>query len=56
MENEESVGWDKLEDEQKDELDHDRFMEELAYEFENDPDEIVSRLDNLGYDVDELDL
>lgn len=56
MENEESMNWDKLEDEKKDELDHERLMEEFAYEFENDPKDITLRLDNLGYDVDDLDL
>lgn len=53
---EESVSWESLSDERKEEIDHDKFMEELAYEFENDPDEITSRLENLGYDVDDLDL
>ncbi len=55
MENEEPVSWGSLSDERKDEIDHDKFMEELAYEFENDPDDITLRLENLGYDVDDLD-
>jgi|GEM_PF-5514501 len=52
----ESISWESLSDERKDEFDHDKLMEELSDEFENDSEDITSRLENLGYDIDDLEL
>ena len=44
-------------DEIRDKTDHDELMEELADEFTNgDPDDALSRLEDLGYDIDDLPL
>ena len=44
-------------DEIRDKKDHDELMEELADEFLNgDPDDALSRLEDLGYDIDDLPL
>lgn len=46
-----------LEDEIRMELDPDGLKEELADELVNgDPDEALSRMEDLGIDVDELDI
>jgi len=44
-------------DEIRDEKDHDELMEELADELVNgNPDDALSRLEELGYGIDELPL
>ena len=44
-------------DEIRDKVDHDGLMEELTDEFENgDFDDALARLENLGYDIDDLSL
>ena len=53
---EESMNWEDLSDERKDQVDHGKLIEELSDEFENDSEEIISRLENLGYDIEDLDL
>ena len=46
---------ENLPDEIRDKVDHDGLMEELTDEFENgDPDDALARLENLGYDIDDL--
>ena len=46
-----------LEDEIRDKIDHDELMDELAEELTSgDADEALQRLEDLGYDVDELPL
>lgn len=46
-----------LADEVRDKVDHDELMEELAEELTSgDPDEALERLEDLGYDVDDLPL
>lgn len=53
----ESGAWDELEDEQKDEIDHDALVEELSDELMNgDADEALTRMEDLGIDIDELDI
>ena len=44
-------------DEIRDKVDHDDLMEELTDEFENgDFDDALARLEDLGYDIDDLSL
>ena len=46
-----------MDDEIRDEKDHDELMEELADELMNgDVDGALSRLEDLGYDIDDLPL
>ncbi len=45
-----------LEDEIRMELDEDGLKEELAEQFQDDPDEALNRMEALGIDVDDLDL
>jgi hypothetical protein len=47
---------EELTDEQKQEEDEDALLEELAEEFVNDPDGALERMEELGYDVDDLPL
>lgn len=56
-ENESFENWDNLEDEEKDKANHDGLIEELSDEFNSgDADEVLERLESLGYDIDDLEL
>ncbi len=48
--------WDELDDDQKEELDHDRFVEEVNEDFDNDPLEALERAEDTGVGIDELDI
>lgn len=48
--------WDDLEDEVKEELDHGKSVDELSEEFGGDPDETLQRMEDLGIDIDELNI
>lgn len=49
--------YQEFDDETRKELDEDELLEEIAEELESgDPDEALARLEDLGYDVDDLSL
>lgn len=52
----EDDSWDELDDDQKEELDHDRFVEELSEDFNNDPLEALERAEDVGLDIDDLEI
>lgn len=48
------VDWDDLEDEEKQAIDEDRLLDDLASDLEDDQDDVLERLENLGYEEEDL--
>ena len=47
---------EELDDKTRVEVDEDGLKEELAEQFQDDPEEALARMENLGIDIDDLDL
>lgn len=45
------VNWDDLDDDEKQMYDEDRLLDELEEELDSDPEEALSRIEDLGYDL-----